>query len=169
MLAVDLRGHWLCIPLILKPFLYCGVWAILVMIQLSDEPKPASAPVSGWMKPITMSLAPPPPVVDVEPPLAPLMLELQASSRLPPPTTTALAPAVRSRPRRLHDPGGGGPPPPPPPPLGGGGAPPPPPPPPPPRAPRDPPGSDVLSGRAVWSLMCNRSPFEVAPMARDRV
>jgi hypothetical protein len=33
-----------------------------------------------------------------------------------------------------------------------------------------PPGtSGVLSGRAVWSLMCNRSPFEVAPMARDRV
>src|SRR6478672_12112135 len=71
------------------------------MIQLSDEPKPASAPVSGWMKPITMSLVPPPPVVDVEPPLAPLMLELQASSSPPPPTTAALAPAVRSRPRRL--------------------------------------------------------------------
>src|ERR1700745_841926 len=151
MLAVDLRGHWLCIPLILKPFLYCGVWAILVMIQLSDEPKPASAPVSGWMKPITMSLVPPPPVVGVETPLAPLMLELQASSSPPPPTTAALAPAVRSRPRRLIDP---------------------------PRRPHSgedvvppgPPGpSDVLSGCAVWSLICNRSPFEVAPTARDRV
>src|SRR6266536_2574140 len=120
------------------------------MIQLSDEPKPASAPVSGWMKPITMSLVPPPPVVDVEPPLAPLMLELQASSSPPPPTTAALAPAVRSRPRLLHDPGGR-----------------------PPEThrswgdsiPPDPPGS----GCAVWSLMCNRSPFEVAPRARDRV
>src|SRR5689334_24442317 len=71
------------------------------MIQLSDEPKPASAPVSGWMKPITIGLVPPLPEVDVEPPLAPLMLELQASSRPPPPTTAALAPAVRSRPRRL--------------------------------------------------------------------
>src|SRR5689334_9087609 len=106
------------------------------------------------MKPITMSLVPPPPVVDVEPPLAPLMLELQAASSPPPPTTAALAPAVRSRPRRLIDP---------------------------PRRPHSredvvppgppgPPGpSGVLSGCAVWSLMCNRSPFEVAPTARDRV
>src|SRR4029077_20230700 len=132
----------------LNPFLYCGVWAILVMIQLSDEPKPASAPVSGWMELITMGLGPPTAVVDVEPPLAPLMLELQASSSPPPPTTAALAPAVRSRPRRLSAP---------------------------PRPHRSrgdviPPGpSDVLSGCAVWSLMCNRSPFEVAPTARDRV
>src|SRR5580704_9828105 len=110
------------------------------MIQLSDEPKPASAPVSGWMKPITMSLVPPPPpVVDVEPPLAPLMLELQAPSSPPPPTTAALTPAVRSTPRRLIGP---------------------------PRVPDD---AFVLSGCAVWSLMCNRSPFEVAPTARDRV
>src|SRR5689334_12804562 len=118
------------------------------MIQLSDEPKPASAPVSGWMKPITIGLVPPLPEVDVEPPLAPLMLELQASSSPPPPTTAALAPAVRSRPRRLSDA---------------------------PKPPRsrgdvvDPGPADVLSGCAVWSLMCNRSPFEVAPMARDRI
>src|ERR1700704_1886300 len=113
------------------------------MIQLSDEPKPASAPVSGGMKPITMSLVPLPPVVDVEPPLAPLMFELQASSRPPPPTTAALAPAVRSRPRRLIGPPALSP-------WGDETLIPP-------RPPRVPDDAFILSGCAVWSLMCNRS------------
>ena len=77
------------------------------------------------------------------------MLELQASSSPPPPTTAALAPAARSRPRRVAPADAT----PDPLPLPGGSIP---------RAPAPPPG---LS----WSLMCNRSPFEVAPWARDRV
>src|ERR1700691_4335720 len=55
------------------------------------------------MKAIWMSLVLP--VVEVvEPLLAPLMLELHASSSPPPPTTAALAPAARNRPRRLRPP-----------------------------------------------------------------
>ena len=45
-------------------------------------------------------------MLDVE--LSPLMLELQASSRPPPPTTAALAPNARSSPRRFMNPGPSG-------------------------------------------------------------
>ena len=90
----------------MNPFLYCDVAWIVLTIQLSEVPKSARSPVSGWMKPITMSwvLAP---VVDEdeEEDDAPLMLELQASSSPPPPTTAAPAPAARSTPRRVT-PGG---------------------------------------------------------------
>jgi hypothetical protein len=106
------------------------------MMKLSALPNPASAPVSGWMNPITMSwvLAP---VVDeaededeVE---APLMLELQASSSPPLPTTAAPAPAARNRERRLMPPPGSANP-----------------------GDRSPETSreGVLSVCAVWSLMC---------------
>src|SRR5437899_1596170 len=110
------------------------------------------------MKPITISLVLPL-ADDVEPPLAPLMLELHASSSPPPPTTAAPAPAARSRPRRLRGAllaGGATPPDPP---VTGGM--------PSPLAPQTP--LAVLSGCAVWSLMCNRSPFEVAPGAGPRL
>src|SRR5271157_349473 len=79
------------------------------------------------MKPIRMSWVPAPVAAEEEEEEeeeAPLMLELHASSSPPPPTTAALAPAARSRPRRLT-----------------------------------PPAGFVLSGCAVWSLMCNRSPL----------
>src|SRR5580700_5414513 len=157
-------------PPILNPFLYCGVAWIVLTIQLSAVPKSARAPVSGWMKPIRMSWVPAPAVAeeDEDEEVAPLMLELHASSSPPPPTTAALAPAARNRPRRLKPPGS----------VGRGENPPEPPccfprgdP-----SPRTPLGRDpspqaplapgVLSGCAVWSLMCNRSPFEVAPRAR---
>ena len=78
----------------MNPFLYCGVAWIVLMIQLSEVPKSASAPVSGWMKPITMGWVLAPVVDEAEDEdevLAPLMLELQASSSPPPPTTTAPA------------------------------------------------------------------------------
>ncbi len=85
----------------MNPFLYCGVAWIVLTIQLSEVPKSASAPVSGWMKPITMSWVLAPVVDEAEDEdEAPLMLELQASSSPPPPTTTAPAPAARSSPRR---------------------------------------------------------------------
>src|ERR1700678_2826201 len=81
------------------------------------------------------------PALALDPELAPLMLELQASSSPPPPTTAALAPAARSRPRRL---------------IGDSL----------PRGPNswgDPspqlPLVSVLSLSEVWSLMCNRSPL----------
>ena len=92
----------------MNPFLYCGVAWIVLTIQLSEVPKSASAPVSGWMKPITMSWVLAPVVDEAEDEdeeLAPLMLELQASSSPPPPTTAAPAPAARSSPRRVT-PGG---------------------------------------------------------------
>src|SRR5260370_31308191 len=98
------------------------------------------------MNQITFSWAPAPGEA-VDPPLAPLMLELHASSSPPPPTTAALAPAARSRPRRVRGASPGGRPPgtprdrghaiPPGPPRPRPPAPPPPPPPPPP--PRPPP------------------------------
>ena len=90
----------------MNPFLYCGVAWIVLTIQLSEVPKSASAPVSGWMKPITMGWVLAPAVdEDEEEDEAPLMLELQASSSPPPPTTAAPAPAARSTPRRVT-PGG---------------------------------------------------------------
>src|SRR5215471_15178186 len=70
--------------------------------------------------------------------LAPLILELQASSSPPPPSTTAPAPAERSSPRRLRKPG----------PSGCLSA-----------APFAPCKGFVLSGCAVWSLICHRSPL----------
>src|SRR5271167_4050484 len=79
------------------------------------------------MKPIRMSWVLAPVVAEEEEEVveeAPLMLELHASSSPPPPTTAALAPATRSKPRRLT-----------------------------------PSAGLVLSGCAVWSLMCNRSPL----------
>src|ERR1700689_1726175 len=89
-------------PPVVIPALYCDVALIWLTIQLSEVPKSASAPVSGWMKATAMSLVVP--VLLVEPALLlPLILELHASSSPPPPTTAALAPAARSRPRRLRD------------------------------------------------------------------
>ncbi len=91
----------------MNPFLYCDVAWIVLTIQLSEVPKSARSPVSGWMKPITMSWVLAPVVdeaVEEEEVVAPLMLELHASSSPPPPTTAALAPAARSRPRRLKPP-----------------------------------------------------------------
>src|SRR5271165_3306989 len=97
------------------------------------------------MKPIRMSWLPAP-VVDEDDEEdeeeAPLMLELHASSSPPPPTTAALAPAARSRPRRLNSAGRGDDPPRPP------------------RSWGDPsPQTPLASGCAVWSLICNRSPL----------
>src|ERR1700722_17810862 len=87
-------------PPVVIPALYCDVELISLRIQLSEVPKSASAPVSGWIKATEMSLVVP--VLFVDPPLlAPLILELHASSSPPPPTTAALAPAARSSPRRL--------------------------------------------------------------------
>jgi hypothetical protein len=60
--------------------------------------------VSGWIQPIVI-FPPEDPAAPVLVELAPLMLELHASSRLPPPTTAALAPNARSTPRRLRNPG----------------------------------------------------------------
>src|SRR6266568_8937204 len=105
--------------------------------------------------------------VELDPGLAPLMLELHASSSPPPPTTAAPAPAARSRLRRLSASRGDDPPRPPR--FSFWGDP----------SPQTPLGRDpspqtplalvglaldgVPPGCAVWSLMCNRSPFEVAP------
>src|SRR3984957_12229725 len=87
-------------PPVVIPALNCDVPLISLRIQLSEVPKSARAPVSGWMKATEMSLVVP--VLLVEPPLlAPLILELHASSSPPPPTTAAPAPAARSSPRRL--------------------------------------------------------------------
>src|SRR5580692_1266178 len=102
------------------------------------------------MKAIEMSLVVP--VLLVEPPLlAPLILELHASSSPPPPTTAAPAPAARSRPRRLREVLARGDEPkiPAKPPRSWGD-----PSPQTPLAPLGPPPA-VLSGCAVWSLMCN--------------
>src|SRR5580658_1378836 len=106
------------------------------------------------MKAIWMSLVVP--VVEVLELLpAPLIFELHASSSPPPPTTAAPAPAARRRPRRLRDAV-----------LARGDEP---------ESPARPPRFwgdpspqtplapwaplTVLSGCAVLSLMCNRSPF----------
>src|SRR6516164_4647362 len=79
------------------------------MTHLSGKPKPASGPVSGWIQPIVIVLfvgAPEPELVVLVPD-APLMPELQASRRLPPPTTAAPTPAARNRLRRETPPAGG--------------------------------------------------------------
>src|SRR5271163_1233496 len=107
------------------------------------------------MKPITMSEVVLLPVLEeeVELELAPLMLELHASSSPPPPTTAAPTPAARSMPRRLtsasrgDDPST---------PSRFWGTP----------SPQDP--LAVLSGCAVWSLMCIDLLLGRAE-ARDRV
>src|SRR5580704_9613049 len=123
------------------------------------------------MKPIRMSWVPAP-VVDEEEEeeeeVAPLMLELQASSSPPPPTTAALTPATRSRPRRLTSAGRGDDPPrsprssfwgdpSPQTPLGRDPSP---------QTPFAPRAGIVLSGCAVWSLICNRSPLRSRRGAR---
>src|SRR6202044_3246122 len=139
-------------PPVVIPALNCDVALISLTIQLSEVPKSASAPVSGWMKATAMSLVVP--VLLVEPPLLlPLILELHASSSPPPPTTAALAPAARSRPRRLRGvllARGDEPESPPRPPRFWGD--------PSPQTPLEAPPA-VLSGCAVWSLICNRSPL----------
>src|SRR5580693_1795960 len=123
------------VPPVLIPALYCEVAWILPSSQLSEVPKSARSPVSGWMKAIEMSLVLEPVEVEVEAE-APLMLE-QASSSPPPPRTAAPAPAARSMPRRL---------------MPTGDVP-----------PRPPPAGDVLSDCEVWSLMCNLLPLRSRP------
>src|SRR5260370_38179293 len=97
------------LPPILKPLLYGVVCWTFEITKLSAAPNPASAPVSGWIQPIVISPLAPDPDADEapDPPLAPLILELHASSSPPPPTTAALIPAIRSRPRRLNSAGRG--------------------------------------------------------------
>ncbi len=89
------------VPPILKPFLYGAVCLIWLMTQLSGKPNPASEPVSGWIQPIVIVLLvvvpEVPEVVVLE---ATLMLELQASRKLPPPR--------RPRRRRPHGTGHAG-------------------------------------------------------------
>ena len=90
----------------MNPFLYGLVSLIWLITQLSGAPNPARSPVSGWIHPIVIDL--PLDALAVLPPAeAPLMLELQASSRLPPPTTAAPTPAARNRPRRETPPPSG--------------------------------------------------------------
>src|SRR5580698_2041047 len=127
---------WYVLPPVVIPALNCEVALILPRSQLSEVPKSARSPVSGWMKAIVMSLVLEPVEVEVEAE-APLMLELQASSSPPPPTTAAPAPAARSTPRRLTPRGD--------------------------ESPSPPLAGDVLSGCAVWSLMCNLLPLRSRP------
>src|SRR6204780_1522706 len=79
-----------------------------LVTQASGKPKPEREPVIGWIQPIVISLVVVAPEVLVELALvllvAPLMPELQASRRLPPPTTAAPTPAARNRLRRENPP-----------------------------------------------------------------
>ena len=82
---------------------------ICLMTQSSGKPKPEREPVTGWIQPIVISLlVVAPEVLPCTAALvllvAPLMPELQASRKLPPPTTAAPTPAARNRLRRENPP-----------------------------------------------------------------
>src|SRR3984957_8457072 len=80
------------------PFLNAGVAMTCWVTQASGKPNPERDPVIGWIQPIVISLLlVAPEVLLVE---APLIPELHASRRLPPPTTAAPTPAARNRLRR---------------------------------------------------------------------
>src|ERR1700744_5829711 len=88
------------------PFLNCEVAMICLVTQASGKPNPDRDPVTGWIQPIVISLLPvAPEVLLVLGPVlgllvAPLIPELPAWRRRPPPTTAAPAPAARNRFRR---------------------------------------------------------------------
>src|ERR1700727_135545 len=83
-----------------------------LVTQASGKPNPEREPVTGWIHPIVISLVvvAPEVLLELAPAealvllVAPLMPELQASRKLPPPTTAAPTPAARSRLRRENPP-----------------------------------------------------------------